>query len=240
MQLRHYLSEGISMIELDCGKVNAFTRDDVETFESLINEAESMYGPYRVLVLRSTKVSPKGKPIFCAGADQDERTTWTKDSIAPYVAFERSGIMRLRKTSLFVVSVVDGYALGLGSEICASSDFVYATPRARFGFPEARLSLVPGAGGTAWALQNPHAFNHLIFGDEFDRDEAKRIGLVHEFAESEEAALRKLKTISESLVRVSSYSQQALKQARYEAWNELDLLKYEARAYREALSHKII
>ncbi len=240
MKLTQNLVEGKFILDLDCGPVNAFARKDVESFEKALQEAENEFGAYRMLLIQSQKTSPKGKPIFCSGADQRERAAWTRDSIAPYVAYERSVIMRLKKSPFCIVCLVDGYALGLGAEICAAADFVFASPRARFGFPEATLGIVPGAGGTAWCLHNRDAYNHVMLGDQFDRDEAKRIGLVSDCYETAQDLELKLKALNNALARTSPYSQKAIKQARYEAWMDSDILKYESRAYRDAFEHKIM
>jgi len=240
MKLSQNLAEGKLVLDLDCGPVNAFARKDIEAFEKAIGEADAGFGAYRILIIQSKKMTPKGKPIFCSGADQRERAAWTRDSVAPYVAYERSVIMRIKKSPICVICLVDGYALGLGAEICAAADFVFASPRARFGFPEATLGLLPGAGGTAWCIQNRDAYNHVMLGDQFDRVEAKRIGLVSEFYESAQDAELKINALNTALSRTSPYSQKALKQARYEAWMDSDILKYEGRAYREAFEHKIM
>ncbi len=47
-----------------------------------------------------------------------------------------------------VISGVDGYALGGGFEMVLASDIVISTERAIFGFPEVKLGLMPGLGGT--------------------------------------------------------------------------------------------
>ena len=126
--------------------VNAFSRDDIHALSCLLDEAESAFPQVRILILSAQARSPKGKPIFCAGADLKERHVWTNEEIIAHVDFERALTDRFRRSPLLIVCLVTGYALGFGAELCACADRVLATSEACFGFPEATHGIVPGAG----------------------------------------------------------------------------------------------
>ena len=82
-----------------------------------------------------------------------------------------------------VVARVDGYALGGGFELVLACDLVLASDRAVFGLPEARLGLVPGAGGAFRLIrQLPQklAMGYLLTGRRFDAATAHAYGLVNE------------------------------------------------------------
>jgi enoyl-CoA hydratase len=47
-----------------------------------------------------------------------------------------------------VIAAVNGYALGGGFEVALACDIIYASDKARVGFPETTLGIFPGFGGT--------------------------------------------------------------------------------------------
>ncbi|MBI4608722.1 MAG: enoyl-CoA hydratase/isomerase family protein [Candidatus Rokubacteria bacterium] len=52
-----------------------------------------------------------------------------------------------------VVAAIDGYTMGAGLELALACDFRVATTRSEFAFPEIRLGMIPGSGGTQRALR---------------------------------------------------------------------------------------
>ncbi|GLW34678.1 enoyl-CoA-hydratase DpgD [Actinoplanes regularis] len=82
-----------------------------------------------------------------------------------------------------VVARIDGYALGGGLELALACDLAIASDRSVFGLPEARLGLVPGAGGVFRLIrQLPQkvAMGYLLTGRRFDAATAHAYGLLNE------------------------------------------------------------
>ena len=52
-----------------------------------------------------------------------------------------------------VIAAIDGYTMGAGLELAVACDFRIATLRSEFAFPEVRLGMIPGSGGTQRALR---------------------------------------------------------------------------------------
>ena len=52
-----------------------------------------------------------------------------------------------------VIAAIDGYTMGAGLELAVACDFRLATMRSEFAFPEVRLGMIPGSGGTQRALR---------------------------------------------------------------------------------------
>jgi len=87
----------------------------------------------------------------------------------------------MRQVRKPVVAAVAGFALGGGCELALLCDLVVAAENAKFGQPEIKLGLVPGAGGTQRlprAVGKAKAMDLILTGRMMDAVEAERAGLV--------------------------------------------------------------
>ncbi|QIB35012.1 enoyl-CoA hydratase [Ancylobacter pratisalsi] len=116
---------------------------------------------------------------FAAGADIKEMqahtfpATYTDDFIT---SWER--LSRCRKP---VIAAVAGHALGGGCELAMMCDIILAADNARFGQPEIRLGVMPGAGGSqrlARAIGKAKTMEMCLTGRTLSAEEADRFGLV--------------------------------------------------------------
>jgi enoyl-CoA hydratase len=101
-----------------------------------------------------------------------------------------------------VIAAVAGFALGGGCELAMMCDLIIAADNAKFGQPEVKLGILPGAGGTQRlprAVGKAKAMEMCLTGRFMDAEEAERSGLVARVVPAErllEDALETAKTIA--------------------------------------------
>ena len=117
---------------------------------------------------------------FAAGADIGAMAKYSfADAYkGDYITRNWEQIRSIRKP---VIAAVSGYALGGGCELAMMCDFIIAADNARFGQPEIKLGIIPGAGGTQRlprAVGKSKAMDLALTGRMMDAAEAERAGLV--------------------------------------------------------------
>ncbi|KAJ3129169.1 hypothetical protein HK098_002410 [Nowakowskiella sp. JEL0407] len=129
----------------------------------------------RVVILRSMVSG-----VFCGGADLKERLLMTEDEVAQFVNTLRSTFNDLASIPIPTISAIDGAALGGGLEVALATDIRIAGKDAKFGLPETKLGIIPGAGGTQRVprLIGVSKAKELIFtGKILNAQDAENIGM---------------------------------------------------------------
>ncbi|WP_181696098.1 enoyl-CoA hydratase/isomerase family protein [Nocardia sp. GTS18] len=97
--------------------------------------------------ITSIELSGAG-PVFCSGGDLAEFGMSTDPVAAYLVRLERAPWRVFDRLADRLVVHTHGACIGAGAELAAFAGTVTATARTYFRFPEVRMGLVPGAGGT--------------------------------------------------------------------------------------------
>src|SRR6187431_2313566 len=116
---------------------------------------------------------------FAAGADIKEMAAKSHmDIYKEDFAASWDRVARMRKP---IIAAVSGFALGGGCELAMMCDIIIAADNARFGQPEIKLGVIPGAGGTQRlprAVGKAKAMDLVLTARMMDAAEAERAGLV--------------------------------------------------------------
>ncbi len=117
---------------------------------------------------------------FAAGADIGAMATYSYADVykSDYITRDWETLRSVRKP---IIAAVSGFALGGGCEVAMMCDIIIAADNARFGQPEIKLGIIPGAGGTQRlprAIGKAKAMDLALTGRMMDAQEAERAGLV--------------------------------------------------------------
>ena len=117
---------------------------------------------------------------FAAGADIGAMAKYSfADAYkGDYITRNWEVIRTIRKP---IIAAVSGFALGGGCELAMMCDFIIAADNAKFGQPEIKLGVIPGAGGTQRlprAISKSKAMDMCLTARMMDAQEAERAGLV--------------------------------------------------------------
>lgn len=154
-----------------------------------------------------------GPEVFAAGSDVREMAD---KSALDVVIDERQGSWKcIRGFSKPLIAAVNGFCLGGGNELTMMCDIIVASSNAKFGQPESKLGLIPGAGATQRLTQvigKARAMRYILTGDLFSAQEAFDWGLVSEVVEGDanDRALELAAAIAEKSPIAVGFAKQAV------------------------------
>ena len=161
--------------------LNALNTGDLSSLEEALSEIAD--SDARALILTGA-----GDRAFCAGADIKELSSRHSDQVRAASQRGQSIANSIEGLPFASIALLNGLALGGGLEIALACTFRLATAEARLGFPEIKLGVCTGWGGTQRLprlvpLQN--ALDLLMSGRLIEASEAKEVGLVHSIVEGD-------------------------------------------------------
>jgi enoyl-CoA hydratase/carnithine racemase len=194
-------SPGVVLVTLDRPPANALGPPILDGLHAAIDAAGD---GVQVMIIASAVDG-----FFAAGADIKHMSAF-----AAYGDRMRHVNARLTAAPWLSVAAVDGLALGGGLELALACTMRVSGPRARYGLPEVKLGLIPGAGGTQRLprlVGRGHALDVMLTGRQVRPDEALAMGLVDRLTSQDvvEAAL----ALAGELAAASLPAQQAVVQA---------------------------
>jgi enoyl-CoA hydratase len=122
---------------------------------------------------------------------------------------------QIRKTRKPIIAAVSGFALGGGCELAMTCDMIIASESAKFGQPEIKIGVMPGAGGTqrlTKAIGKAKAMELVLTGRFLSADEAHFYGLVNKVVPVE-MYLNEAMSLAKEIAQMSPVASMLAKEA---------------------------
>lgn len=149
-----------------------------EYFDSVAEDAD----------LRAVIITGCGKS-FISGGDIRAMSTMTPAEAEAYAWKTETVYEKFINSGKIIIAAVNGFALGGGSEFTLACDFTVASEKAKFGFPEVTLGIIPGGGGPTRLFRKvgvSRAKRLIYSGQIISAAEAAEIGLCDMVVPAEE------------------------------------------------------
>ena len=184
-----------ALLTIDNPGANTF---DTESLPALGELVEKLNGEKRIYAL---VVTGAGEKFFSAGADLNlfaDGDPETARNMAQCFGEAFEALADFRGVS---IAAINGFAMGGGLEVAMACDIRIAEEQAKMALPEAKVGLLPCAGGTqrlSWLVGEGWAKRMILCGERIDAATAERIGLVEEVV-GKGAALERALALAEQV-----------------------------------------
>ncbi len=179
------IEPGICLIKISRPQaLNALNTEVLHELKAVLSE-KTRDSSVRVIVLTGD-----GEKAFVAGADIAEMRDKNSAEAVRFAQLGHEVTKLLELAPMPTIAAVHGYALGGGTELAISCDFIVASEKAVFGQPEVGLGIIPGFGGTvrlAKFVGFPRAKELIFSGERINAAQAKEMGLVNHVFEAKDA-----------------------------------------------------
>lgn len=167
------------------------------TREEKLNCINSEFAGKLIQVAKALDIDPEircivisGKRNFSAGADVEELETVVSSIDAlDWVKYRCLLYETIASLSKPTIAAIRGYALGGGLELALATDIRICSEQAKFGFPEAKIGLLPGGGGIRRLIKLTGAAvakEVMYTGRRIDAQSAKALGLINRVVADED------------------------------------------------------
>ena len=178
--VENQVREGVGLIRLnrpnELNALNQGLMDDLVVAMKMLDADETV----RCIVLTGNEKA------FAAGADIKEmagRGAIEMEKVDQFSKWEQ-----IRKVKKPTIAAVSGFALGGGCELTMLCDMIVASETAKFGQPEIKIGVIPGAGGTqrlTRAIGKARAMEIILTGRFISAKEAFEAGLITKITQPE-------------------------------------------------------
>jgi enoyl-CoA hydratase len=210
------VADGVLLVLLRRPPANALGLPVVDGLHAALDHADA--DP----AIKVAVVASRIDGFFAAGADIKHMATIGSEGFQAYGDALRGALDRLAEPERISVAAVDGVALGGGLELAMACTLRVGSADARFGLPEVKLGLIPGAGGTQRLprlVGRGRALDIILTARQVEATEAHAIGLIDRLVEAGQAEAAALEIARE----LATHSLPALRAANRSVDAALDL-----------------
>ncbi len=192
----NHVADGVLRITLERPPANALGQPIIEGLAAALDALDVLDAAGNVTVVVTSAIPG----FFAAGADIKHMSSVDAESFMAYGDSLRGVLNRLAAPNRITIAAIDGLALGGGLELAMACTLRVAGAGARFGLPEVKLGLIPGAGGTQRLprlVGRGRALDIMLTARQVAAPEAHAIGLVDRLTADGKAEQEALKLAAE-------------------------------------------
>lgn len=183
-QLKLEKQGNIAVVTMSNPPANTWTRDTLVGLKNLVLELNQDKEIYALVI------TGEGEKFFSAGADLNVFADGDKGIAADMSRVFGEAFETLSDFRGVSIAAINGFAMGGGLEVALACDIRIAESQAQMALPEAKVGLLPCAGGTqnlSWLVGEGWAKRMILCGERLKADKAQQIGLVEEVVGTGEA-----------------------------------------------------
>jgi enoyl-CoA hydratase len=175
-------SKGLMVGMIQLNRPDVLNALNIQTMGELLNALELFDRDSEVGCLLITG----SQKAFAAGADIKEMAS--ASAIEMYIRDQFATWDKIRKIKKPIIAATSGFVLGGGCELAMTCDMIVAAESTKFGQPEIKLGVIPGAGGTqrlTRAIGKAKAMEMILTGRMYTAKEMFDAGLVNKVVDNE-------------------------------------------------------
>lgn len=183
-QLTLELRGHTALLTMSNPPANTWTRETLTALRDIVRELEQNKAVYALVI------TGEGQKFFSAGADLKLFADGDKAIASDMARIFGEAFETLSQFRGVSIAAINGYAMGGGLEVALACDIRIAETQAQMALPEAKVGLLPCAGGTqnlAWLVGEGWAKRMILCGERLTAEKAQQIGLVEEVVATGEA-----------------------------------------------------
>lgn len=166
-----------ALITMSNPPANTWTADTLTQLRDAIKSLDADKNIYALVI------TGEGEKFFSAGADLKLFADGDKAVASDMSRIFGEAFETLSAFRGVSIAAINGYAMGGGLEVALACDIRIAEQQAQMALPEAKVGLLPCAGGTqnlAWLVGEGWAKRMILCGERIGAEKAQQIGLVEE------------------------------------------------------------